>query len=197
MTPAGSWTTVYGFAAIELLVMLVACFNFMNLATAPRHAAGPRDQLAQMHGRQPPAVSWSSNSWSESVLFALVALVFALALGGNPAPQLQQLCPARPSRLGTWRTGLWSRPSFLSPFSPAFSAGFITALVLSGFGPVSILRANTTKLSGSGLFPAIGRWSCCSSRSPSAWALRSSSSFAQISFAPRGWMLDTAKTVLS
>ena len=34
MTPAGSWITVYGIAAIGLLILLVACFNFMNLATA-------------------------------------------------------------------------------------------------------------------------------------------------------------------
>ena len=34
MKPPGSWTTVYGFAAIGLLILLVACFNFMNLATA-------------------------------------------------------------------------------------------------------------------------------------------------------------------
>ncbi|HEX3756098.1 MAG TPA: ABC transporter permease, partial [Rhizomicrobium sp.] len=33
-TPPGSWTTVYGVAAIGLLILLVACFNFMNLATA-------------------------------------------------------------------------------------------------------------------------------------------------------------------
>jgi hypothetical protein len=34
MTPAGSWATVYGFAVIGILILLVACFNFTNLATA-------------------------------------------------------------------------------------------------------------------------------------------------------------------
>ena len=46
ITPAGSWTTVYGIAAIGLLILLIACFNFMNLATVPRHAARPRDFTA-------------------------------------------------------------------------------------------------------------------------------------------------------
>jgi putative ABC transport system permease protein len=34
MTPAGSWVTVYGIGAIGLLILLVACFNFTNLATS-------------------------------------------------------------------------------------------------------------------------------------------------------------------
>src|SRR5438093_13306107 len=34
MKPPGSWTTLYGMGAIGLLILLVACFNFMNLATA-------------------------------------------------------------------------------------------------------------------------------------------------------------------
>ena len=33
-TETGSWTTIYGFAAIAALILLIACFNFMNLATA-------------------------------------------------------------------------------------------------------------------------------------------------------------------
>ena len=34
MTPGGNRATVYGFAVIALLIVLVACSNFMNLATA-------------------------------------------------------------------------------------------------------------------------------------------------------------------
>lgn len=31
---AGNWTTVYGFAAIAVLILVIAYFNFTNLATA-------------------------------------------------------------------------------------------------------------------------------------------------------------------
>ncbi|MFX9101170.1 hypothetical protein ABTN51_20000, partial [Acinetobacter baumannii] len=34
LTPAGSWTTIYGVIAIGVLILLMACFNFMNLSTA-------------------------------------------------------------------------------------------------------------------------------------------------------------------
>jgi len=33
MTPPGSWTMVYGFSAIGALILLIACFNFTNLAS--------------------------------------------------------------------------------------------------------------------------------------------------------------------
>src|SRR5262249_44292540 len=34
MTRGGSWAVIYGFSAIALLILLIACFNFTNLATA-------------------------------------------------------------------------------------------------------------------------------------------------------------------
>lgn len=34
LTPPGSWHTLYGVIAIGMLILLVACFNFTNLATA-------------------------------------------------------------------------------------------------------------------------------------------------------------------
>ena len=46
MKPAGSWTMVYGFSIIGFLIMIVACFNFMNLATAS-HPPWPRNFPAQ------------------------------------------------------------------------------------------------------------------------------------------------------
>ena len=52
-TPAGSWTTLYGVGIVGALILLVACFNFMNLATARAVAAGARDRVAQNPWRQP------------------------------------------------------------------------------------------------------------------------------------------------
>ncbi len=149
MTPAGSWTTVYGFAAIGLLVMLVACFNFMNLATARAMLRAREISLRKCMGasRRQLVVQFLG----ESVLFALVALVFALAL-------VEILLPSFNSFVGkTVTLGYMADwPLVAAIFSIAVLTGLLSgvypALVLSGFRPVSILRANTTKLSGSGLF---------------------------------------------
>jgi len=51
--PTGSWTTLYGLGLIGLVILLAACFNFTNLATARAMMRGARDWLAQMRGSQP------------------------------------------------------------------------------------------------------------------------------------------------
>src|SRR6185312_15782187 len=50
MTPAGSWTDVYGLLAIALLIVLVAGCNFMNIDTAqPRPRSGEVHEIAARH----------------------------------------------------------------------------------------------------------------------------------------------------
>jgi len=148
MTTAGSWTAVYGFAAIGLLVMLVACFNFMNLATARAMLRAREISLRKCMGASRRQLIFQF--LGESVLFALVALVFALAL-------VEILLPSFNSFLGkaVMLGYLADWPLVAAILAIAILTGLLSgvypALVLSGFRPVSILRANYTKLSGSGL----------------------------------------------
>ena len=62
MTPPGSWTTVYGVIAIGVLILLVACFNFMNLATARAMLGRAKSPCARRWA--PTAASSSSSSWA-------------------------------------------------------------------------------------------------------------------------------------
>ena len=78
MAPAGSWTTVYGFAAIGLLILLVACFNFMNLATARGMLRAREISLRKCVGAVRHQLV--AQFLGESVLTALLALVLALAM---------------------------------------------------------------------------------------------------------------------
>ena len=50
MTPAGSWTTLYGVGIVGALILLVACFNFMNLATARALLRAREIALRKTHG---------------------------------------------------------------------------------------------------------------------------------------------------
>ena len=50
MTPAGSWTTLYGVGIVGLLILLVACFNFMNPATARALLRAREIALRKTHG---------------------------------------------------------------------------------------------------------------------------------------------------
>jgi putative ABC transport system permease protein len=148
MTAAGSWTTVYGFATVGLLILLMACFNFTNLATARAMLRAREISLRKCVGAVRHQLI--AQFLSESVLTALVALVLALAM-------VEVLLPAFDTFLG--------RPIALNYLSdwPLVGAilaitvlagllsGLYPALVLSGFRPITILRASTASGSGSGL----------------------------------------------
>jgi putative ABC transport system permease protein len=147
LKPAGSWTTLYGMIVIGALILLVACFNFMNLATARATMRAREISLRKVLGgrRHQLMVQFLG----ESVLMALLALVVALAL-------VEVLLPAYGRFMG--RTldfhYLSDWPLTLGVLAVAVLAGlfsgFYPALVLSGFRPAATLRANTSSQSGSG-----------------------------------------------
>ncbi|HTT82992.1 MAG TPA: ABC transporter permease [Rhizomicrobium sp.] len=149
--PAGSWTTIYGFAAIAALILAIACFNFMNLATARAMMRAREVSLRKVVGAK--RVQLVAQFLGESVLTAVIALLLAFAV-------VEVLLPAydafldRPIAIAYLRD--W--PFTLSLFGIAIFAGllggFYPALVLSGFRPAAMLKANSSGQSGSGAFRA-------------------------------------------
>ena len=151
MTPAGSWSTVYGFAVIGVLILLVACFNFTNLATARAMIRAREISLRKVMGARRRQLILQF--LGESVLTALIALVLALALAEILLPLFDRLldAPIRLTYAGDWRL-------ILAAAGMAVLAGLIggayPALVLSRFRPALVLRANRSGLSGSGVLRA-------------------------------------------
>jgi len=147
MTPAGSWTTVYGFAAIGVLILLVACFNFTNLATARAMLRTREIGLRKCMGaaRRQLIVQFLG----ESVLIALLALVLALAMVEVLLPAFDAFLgrPIALNYLSDW-------PLVVAILAVAVVAGLLSgiypALVLSGFRPTAILRGSASG-SGSGV----------------------------------------------
>ncbi len=147
-TEHGSWTMIYGFAAIAGLILLIACFNFMNLATARAMVRAREISLRKVMGAKRGQLV--VQFLGESVLTALVALAVAVAL-------VELLLPAFDSFLNRPITFnlLTDWPLTLSVVGVAIAAGLFggiyPALVLSGFRPAATLGTSSSGMSGSGI----------------------------------------------
>jgi len=147
MKPPGSWTTLYGMGAIGLLILLVACFNFMNLATARATMRAREISLRKCVGARRGQLM--IQFLGESVLVALLALVLALALVEILLPSYSSFlrAPLSLHYLTDW-------PLVLAIVGVAVMAGLVgglyPALVMSGFRPAAVLRANQSGNPGAG-----------------------------------------------
>jgi putative ABC transport system permease protein len=137
MTPAGSWTTVYGFSAIGVLILLIACFNFTNLATARAMMRAREIALRKVVGAK--RVQLIVQFLGEALLTACVALIFALALTEILLPLFDRVLglPVEIHYFQDW-------PLLLMIIGAGALAGLLSgiypALVLSAFRPASTMR---------------------------------------------------------
>jgi putative ABC transport system permease protein len=148
MKAGGSWAVVYGFSAVSVLILLVACFNFTNLATARAMVRAREISLRKVVGatRRQLAVQFLG----ESVFTAVIALVLALALTEILTPSFDRFVglPIELHYASDWVL-------LLLILSIAVLAGLLSglypALVLSGFRPALALTTSGANGLGSGL----------------------------------------------
>ena len=180
LTPPGSWTTVYGVVAIGVLILLVACFNFMNLATARAMLRAREIALRKTMGasRRQLIVQFLG----EAVLMALMALVLALALveillpafgGFLQRPIVSIICATGRCCSLIWRRG-GGRPDQRQSIRRWCCRASAPPLPCA-----PTVRARPDRA------VCAPRWWCCSSPSPSAWASRPSVVFSQINLCPQ------------
>jgi putative ABC transport system permease protein len=152
MTPAGSWTTVYGLAVIAVLIVLIACFNFMNLATARATLRGKEIALRKLGG----ATRWQliGQFLGEAVLMALMSLVIALALVEILLPVYDRIV-GKPIRLNY--ADDWQLVVLLIAGSVLVGllSGIYPAAVLAAFRPAPALKAGTSVRSSPSLLRSV------------------------------------------
>jgi putative ABC transport system permease protein len=139
LKPPGDVRTVATFSAIAVMILIIACINFTNLATARASQRAREVALRKVLGAKRPQLV--VQFLSESVLTALIALAIAIGLVELTLPTYNAVLD---THLGLDVSG------FAVMFAALFVllclvgvvAGLYPALYLSGFLPSRILKAN-------------------------------------------------------
>jgi putative ABC transport system permease protein len=148
MKPPGSWTTVYGFAIIALLIVVVACFNFMNLATARATLRAQEISLRKVVGATRPQLI--IQFLGEALLMAVISLVVALALVEILLPAYDSFLN-RPIVFSYVTDWLFIGAIVAGAIIAGLLSGAYPALVLSSFRPAGVLKTSTSTQTGSGV----------------------------------------------
>jgi putative ABC transport system permease protein len=147
MQPAGSWTTVYGVIGIAVLILLVASFNFMNLATARATLRAREIALRKLGGAT--RAQLIGQFLGEAVLMALLSLVVALALVEVLLPVYARLLEKPLQFHYGADVGLLAALAGLAVLVGLLS-GLYPATVLAAFRPALTLKAGSALQRGGG-----------------------------------------------
>jgi len=146
LEPSGSITTVYILGIIALLILLIACINYTNLATVQSSARSAEIGIRKVLGAEKSQLF--KQFIGESFLLTLLSLVIALILAVIFLPYFNQLTGK------TLSFSLMMKPIPLITVMIlfiviAFASGAYPAFILSNAGIVHILKSGL-RLSSSG-----------------------------------------------
>ncbi|HVW72677.1 MAG TPA: ABC transporter permease [Rhizomicrobium sp.] len=148
MVPPGNRITLYGLGAVGLLILLIASFNFTNLATARAMMRAREIAMRKCVGARRGQLMLQF--LGEAVFTAMIALVLALSL-------IEMVLPAYAGFLGRPITlnymADWPIPALMTGIAVTVGllSGVYPALVLSGFLPALVLGASRSGHAGPSL----------------------------------------------
>lgn len=146
MKPTGNITTVMTFVAIAALILLIACINFMNLATAKSTQRAREVALRKVMGARRGQLILQF--MGESIFLALIGLVLGIVL-------IEMVLPAYSDFIGKELVFKLLDPATIATLvglvvAVGFIGGLYPALAVSGFRPARVLKANkSAETSGS------------------------------------------------
>ncbi len=149
LEPSGSITTVYILGIIALLILVIACINYTNLATVQSSARSAEIGIRKVLGAEKSQLF--RQFIGESFLLTLLSLVIAIILSAILLPYFNQL---------TGKTLSFSLMLKPIPFftviilfiAIAFSSGAYPAFILSNTGIIHILKSGLRLSSSGGTF---------------------------------------------
>jgi putative ABC transport system permease protein len=138
----GNIQFVYIFSAIALLILLIACVNFMNLSTARASSRAKEVGVRKVLGSL--RTNLIQQFITESVLMSFLALVVAVLLAWLLLPYFNQLAGKEIHLRSLFQP--WMLLSFvLLMAAVGFLAGSYPAFFLSAFQPIKVLKGKLSE----------------------------------------------------
>jgi putative ABC transport system permease protein len=144
--PTGSISYVLIFGTVGIIVLLLACINYINLSTAYATERFKEVGIHKVMGAQKRQLI--TQYLTESWLLAVISLVIAFGWIELSRPLFESIS-------GSKFVGLYTLQSFGTLFGittfVGLIAGFYPSLVLSNFKPVNVLKGQAIGMSGNWL----------------------------------------------
>lgn len=135
--PNGNITYVYIFSVIAVLIVLIACVNFMNLSTARSANRAKEVGIRKVAGSTRANLIFQF--LMESILMAFFSLVLAIGIAALLLPTFNQIA-GKQMTVGTLFSS-WFLPVIAAlVFIVGFLAGSYPAFYLSSFQPIMVLK---------------------------------------------------------
>lgn len=147
LEPNGNINTVYMMSAIGVFIVLIACFNFVNLSTARATKRAKEVGLRKVVGAM--RAQLVGQYLSESVVTACIAFVSALALAGLVLNWLNSFADKELSLI-TLANPVTAVIIGLIVLVIGILAGVYPAFVISAFKPALTLKGQQTSSTGKG-----------------------------------------------
>jgi len=137
LEPNGNILYVYIFSVVAILILLIACINFMNLATARSATRAKEVGLRKVVGSDKRKLI--SQFLTESILVSFIALLLSLLIVELTLPAFNNLLDIKLTMgyLSTWYTvpALIGFSVFIGLISGSYPSFF-----LASFNPISVLK---------------------------------------------------------
>lgn len=132
---------VYIFTAVALLILVIACINFMNLATARSARRSREVGMRKVAGAHRQQLVWQF--LGESILLSLLALLLALLLVELFLPAFNALA-AKTLQFKIMENGTLAIALLVIAIVTGGLAGSYPAFFISAFQPVAVLKGQNT-----------------------------------------------------
>jgi putative ABC transport system permease protein len=134
----GNETYVKALTIIALFVLVIACFNFINLATARSFKRAREIGIRKVVGARKKQLI--TQFIGESVLLAVLSMVVAMAATRLLIPWLNQFTE-KSIEFNPFTNPLWGISLLAVSVIIGILAGIYPSMVLSGFKPVKVLKS--------------------------------------------------------